>query len=248
MRAFRRRAPAERVRRRRASRQPSPSGGRHSHAPRPGPAPSWGWPSASRKTRPGCARVGDATAPHAGPEHGGRHAGSSDVAAGAGSAGAGSLASASRPSASAGGFARRARLGGCAAGRLGGGRPRRPGRPRRGPRRRRLRSRRRGRRSRPRRRRSPRRRSAGCHIRSPLGALDPLAFGVLDAAARLLFCELRLALDVDPPAGEARREPRVLAFLADGERQLEVGDDHFGDAGVLVDADLADLRRGERAS
>ncbi len=32
--------------------------------------------------------------------------------------------------------------------------------------------------------------------------------------------------DVDPPAREPRGEPGVLALLADGERELEVGDDH----------------------
>ena len=48
------------------------------------------------------------------------------------------------------------------------------------------------------------------------------------------------------PVSRAAR-PRVLAFLADRERQLEVGDDDLGDAGVLVDADLAHLGRRECA-
>ena len=52
-------------------------------------------------------------------------------------------------------------------------------------------------------------------------------------------CELRLALDVDAPTGEPGGEPRVLALLADGQRELEVGDDHLGCAGLGVDADLA---------
>ena len=81
--------------------------------------------------------------------------------------------------------------------------------------------------------------SAGCQTSSPRVVGDPLALGVLDAAARLLLGELRLALDVDAPAGEPRREAGVLALLADRERQLEVGDDHLGGAGVGVDAHLA---------
>src|SRR5262249_60980023 len=60
--------------------------------------------------------------------------------------------------------------------------------------------------------------------------LHPLAFGVLDAAARLLLLELRLALDVDTPTGEPGGEACVLALFADGEGELEVGDDHLGGA------------------
>src|SRR4029078_3350984 len=66
-------------------------------------------------------------------------------------------------------------------------------------------------------------------------------------AARLLFRELALTLDVDAPTSEPRRQARVLAFLADGERQLESGDDDLGDAGVVVQAHLTHLGRRERA-
>ncbi len=38
-----------------------------------------------------------------------------------------------------------------------------------------------------------------------------------------------------------------MAFLPDRQRELEVGDDDLGDTGVLVDADLAHLRRRECA-
>src|SRR5690242_12054890 len=78
-----------------------------------------------------------------------------------------------------------------------------------------------------------------------VGSLDPLAFGV--SAARFFFRELRLALDVHAPAGQARREPRVLTFLADRERQLKVGNDDFGDTGLVVNANLPHLRGRERA-
>src|SRR4029078_6729586 len=91
-------------------------------------------------------------------------------------------------------------------------------------------------------------RSAACaprHHACAVGSFDPVALRV--AAARFLFCELRLALDVDAPPGEPRREARVLTFLADRERQLEVGNDDLGDTGVLVDANLADLRGRESA-
>ena len=81
------------------------------------------------------------------------------------------------------------------------------------------------------------------HLLAGLGVDDPLALGPLLAAVGLLVGELGLALDVDAPAGEPGREARVLAFLPDGQRQLVVGDDDLGGAGVLVDADLLDLRR-----
>src|SRR6186997_2261600 len=41
--------------------------------------------------------------------------------------------------------------------------------------------------------------------------------------------------DVDAPAGEPGREAGVLALLADGQRQLEVGDDDARRAGLEVD-------------
>src|SRR5918995_1527209 len=37
---------------------------------------------------------------------------------------------------------------------------------------------------------------------------------------------MRVAADVDAPAGQAGRESRVLALLADREGKLEIGDDH----------------------
>src|SRR5262249_412102 len=59
--------------------------------------------------------------------------------------------------------------------------------------------------------------------------LEPLELR-LDLAALLL-----LALDVDAPAGQLRREPDVLALLADGERQLLVLDDDFHHAVAVID-------------
>ena len=61
---------------------------------------------------------------------------------------------------------------------------------------------------------------------------------------RLLRLELGLALDVDPPAGQAGGQPGVLALLADGERELEVVDDDRRAVPVLlVEADLFDPGR-----
>lgn len=37
-----------------------------------------------------------------------------------------------------------------------------------------------------------------------------------------------IAADVDPPAGEPRREPRVLSFATDRQGQLEIRDYHPG--------------------
>src|SRR5262249_20460954 len=80
----------------------------------------------------------------------------------------------------------------------------------------------------------------------------PLALGVFDLLlllllgredAGLLVGQLALALDVDAPPGQAGSQAGVLALLPDGQRQLVVGDDDLGDAGVLVDPDLLDLRR-----
>ena len=65
--------------------------------------------------------------------------------------------------------------------------------------------------------------------------------------ARLLL-RLRLAADVETPAGQARRQADVLPLFADRERELVVGDDHFHGALVLVHDDLGDLRRRERAA
>lgn len=46
---------------------------------------------------------------------------------------------------------------------------------------------------------------------------------------------LRVRTDVDPPAGEPGREPGVLSFLADRQRQLVVRHGHPGGAGGHVD-------------
>ena len=81
-----------------------------------------------------------------------------------------------------------------------------------------------------------------------LGVGDPFAVGELGAAradASRLVGELGLALDVDAPAGEAGGETGVLALLADRQRQLVVGHDDLGGAGVLVDAHFLDLGRAE---
>ena len=65
---------------------------------------------------------------------------------------------------------------------------------------------------------------------------------LLDLAA-LLF----LALDVDLPACQLRRETDVLPLLADRERQLLVLDDHFHHLlGVVHDRDALHLRRADR--
>src|SRR5262249_8802054 len=61
--------------------------------------------------------------------------------------------------------------------------------------------------------------------------------------AALLF----LALDVDVPADELAGQPNVLAFLADGQRELRILDDHF----QLVifgigNLDARDLGRAQR--
>ena len=59
---------------------------------------------------------------------------------------------------------------------------------------------------------------------------------------------LRVRPDVDPPAGQAGREPGVLALLADRERQLVVGHDHARRSGGQVDhLDAADPSRRQRA-
>src|SRR4051812_26954438 len=68
----------------------------------------------------------------------------------------------------------------------------------------------------------------------------------LVALVLLLGGELGLGLDVDPPAGEAGGEARVLALAADRQRELVVGDDHGRLAAVVVDEHLAHARRRER--
>src|SRR6185503_7861690 len=61
-----------------------------------------------------------------------------------------------------------------------------------------------------------------------------------------LGTHLRLAADVDAPAGQLRGEPRILAFLADRERKLPVRNDHVRGLVVGDDVDADDVRRLER--
>ena len=65
-------------------------------------------------------------------------------------------------------------------------------------------------------------------------------------AVLLLLGELGLGADVDPPAGQARGEPRVLALAADRQRELVVGDDDGRLAAVVVDEHLAHARGRQR--
>src|SRR4029078_10363152 len=65
------------------------------------------------------------------------------------------------------------------------------------------------------------------------GALDRLRDLLLGAALELVV--LRFAVDVDAPAGELRREPHVLALLADRQRELVIGDDQLHPGGLRVD-------------
>src|SRR5205085_5573848 len=58
--------------------------------------------------------------------------------------------------------------------------------------------------------------------------------------------ELRVGLDVDLPAGQARGEAGVQALLADCERELVVGDDDCRVARLVVDVDLAHARGRQR--
>ena len=55
-----------------------------------------------------------------------------------------------------------------------------------------------------------------------------------------------VAPDVDPPAGQARGEPGVLALAADGQREHPLGHGHVRDAVLLVDVDGDDLGRAQR--
>src|SRR4029453_15020060 len=63
---------------------------------------------------------------------------------------------------------------------------------------------------------------------------------------RFLLRELGIRDDVHLPAREARGEAGVQPFLADRERELVVGDDPGGIAGIVVDVDLAHTRGRER--
>ena len=78
------------------------------------------------------------------------------------------------------------------------------------------------------------------------GARPPPSPSALDrrqrlARPRLHLAHLRLRVDVDAPAGELRREADVLALLADGQRQLLVGDDELHRVAAGVDDDARDL-------
>ena len=53
----------------------------------------------------------------------------------------------------------------------------------------------------------------------------------------------RSTLDVDMPAGQARSEACILTLLADGKRELVVGDDDGCIVVLLVDCDRVDPRR-----
>ena len=58
--------------------------------------------------------------------------------------------------------------------------------------------------------------------------------------------ELRLGVDVHPPAGEAGGQTSVHALLADRERELIVGDDDGRLLGLVVDQHLPHARRRQR--
>src|SRR3954451_1458965 len=73
-----------------------------------------------------------------------------------------------------------------------------------------------------------------------------LAVGTAEGRLRLLLGELAVGDDVDLPPGEAVREPRVHALLADRERELVVRSDDGGLARLVVEVDLANARRRER--
>ena len=56
-----------------------------------------------------------------------------------------------------------------------------------------------------------------------------------------------VGLDVDPPASQPGGETDILPFLADGQRQLVVGDDDLRDPGLQVDTSHLDTRAGDSA-
>jgi hypothetical protein len=78
------------------------------------------------------------------------------------------------------------------------------------------------------------------------GGAAALGLLLLVALLLLLGGELALGLDVDPPAGQAGGEARVLALAADRQRELVVGDDDRGLLAVVVDEHLAHARRAQR--
>src|SRR5262249_62133690 len=68
------------------------------------------------------------------------------------------------------------------------------------------------------------------------------------ARAPRLVLRLRLAPQVDLPAGEMGREAHILSLLADGKRELIVGDDHLHGASVLVHDDFRHCGGRQRAA
>src|SRR5664279_15611 len=75
-----------------------------------------------------------------------------------------------------------------------------------------------------------------------------------DRVSDLLFrsalelVDLRFGVNIDAPARELRREPDVLALLADRERELVVGDDQLHAMAFGVDDDALDLGRCDRVA
>ena len=105
----------------------------------------------------------------------------------------------------------------------------------------------------------------GCRRGDP-GRAQRLHDGLIDAGQRgkrlaallgrfglrALRLHLRLALDVDPHAGQLCRKPRVLTLLPDRERELIVRHDDERDGLILAlhrfaHDDGGDLRRRQRA-
>ena len=78
------------------------------------------------------------------------------------------------------------------------------------------------------------------HVLATMAALFLLG-NVDDGKLAQDVCGEGLVLDVDVEAGEAGGEAGVLTLLADGERELVVGNDDRGVAGLGVDDDAGDL-------
>src|SRR5258708_11884554 len=76
------------------------------------------------------------------------------------------------------------------------------------------------------------------------GALLRLFASVtLGGARRRRNIAVDLALDIDPPARQPRRQPGVLAILADRQREVRRGHHHGGGAGLDINADRVDPGR-----
>ena len=78
-------------------------------------------------------------------------------------------------------------------------------------------------------------------------AASVVAVGVAVRAlrGRLGLGDRDVAADVDPPAGQSRGQPGVLALAADGQREHALGHGHARDAVLLVDVDGDDLGGAE---